>query len=107
MIDISPTILHILGLSPEVTWEGRSLFALNRPDRVFLFAPNQEMVAGYRHGHQKFVYRVARNQAFVYDLANDPAEKHNIADEHSGRGIRGHLAGWLQQQDRRNEKLAR
>ena len=105
MIDIAPTILHILGVPPEMTWEGRSLFDPNRPDRVFLFAPNQDMVAGYREGDYKYVYQIARNKAFVFDLANDPGEKHNKADEQSAAIIRRHLAGWLKRQERNFELL--
>src|SRR5438552_96140 len=73
LIDVAPTILHILGLPPETSWEGRSLFDANRSDQLFLFAPNHEMVAGYRQGHRKFMYQVSRDKAFVYDLISDPA----------------------------------
>jgi len=99
MIDLAPTLLHILGLPLEPSWKGRSLFDPHRPDRVFMFAPNQDMVAGYREGTHKFMYSVTRDRTLVYDLANDPAEKHNLADDYDAKKIRGHLSGWLQQLD--------
>src|SRR5439155_25335449 len=107
LIDVAPTILHILGLPPETSWEGRSLFDANRSDQLFLFAPNHEMVAGYRQGHRKFMYQVSRDKAFAYDLISDPAEKQNLADEHSSRTIRGQLSGWLQQENRRIGEVLR
>ena len=97
MIDLAPTLLHILGLPLEPTWKGRSLFDPHRPERVFMFAPNQEMVAGYREGNHKFMYSVTRDRALVFDLANDPAEKFNISDNYSAKKIRRHLSGWLHQ----------
>jgi len=105
MIDIAPTILHVLGLAPELTWEGRSVFDPNRPGRVYMFAPNLDMVAGYRQDHQKFMYRLSRDKASVYDLANDPGETRNLADGESARAIRSILSGWLRDQERRNKEL--
>jgi lipoteichoic acid synthase len=100
MIDVAPTILHLLGLPPENRWEGRSLFDPHRSERVFLFAPNQEMVAGYREGTRKYIYRMSRKEALVFDLATDPQETMNLADKDTKTLIRRNLAAWLRDRKR-------
>jgi hypothetical protein len=72
-----------------------------------MFAPNEEMVAGYREGNRKFVYNLARNKFYVYDLSTDPEERQNIAEQDPGQGrlIRGQLSGWLKGQELLYEEL--
>ena len=66
-----------------------------------MFAPNQEMVAGFRDGDHKYMYSLARGTAHVYDLISDQAEQINLADATSERRILGEIAGWLKEQHRR------
>ena len=101
LVDLAPTLIHVLGLRAEPTWDGRSLFDPNRSSRVYLFAPNQDMEVGYREGNHKFVYRGGQREPQVFDLATDPAETLNIANEYSVGIMRRELAIWLDQQNRR------
>ena len=95
--DLAPTILHILGLKAHEPWEGRSLFDPNRPKRLFVFAPNQSMTAGYREGDMKYIFRLSRNKASVFNLKDDPGETQDLADAGSGESIRQSLAVWLRE----------
>jgi len=94
IIDVGPTIEHLLSLKPDYMLDGRSLFDPNRSDKVFLFAPSLEMVVGYRTGQTKYMYNAVRNRAEVYNLANDPAERRNISDPSSASAIRAQIP-WI------------
>ncbi|MHB8954496.1 MAG: LTA synthase family protein [Pirellulaceae bacterium] len=107
LIDVAPTIAHILNLPPAVNWQGRSLFAPDRPDRTYFFAPWSDSLYGMRQGNRKLIYNASQNRFEVYDLANDPEETTNLAaqwqefvDEGQNR-----LASWLQYQNRLFDKL--
>jgi arylsulfatase A-like enzyme len=105
VIDIGPTILHMLGLPRLPSVDGRSLFDPYRPERLFMFSPNFRMQAGYREGRRKYIHDTVRGESAVFDLDQDPGELHNIATEAEATLIKRHLAGWLAQQRRRNEPL--
>lgn len=105
LIDVGPTIIDALGFAPEERWGGRSLFDPNRAATVFMFAPNQEMVAGYRKDNHKFIYYPARGVARVFDLKSDPFEKVDLGDSSSTAKIRDYLAGWLSKQTEIWEEL--
>lgn len=99
--DVAPTILHLIGAPPEPSWDGRSLFDPNRPRRVMLYSTNEELAVGFREGSRKYSYLITRSQPFVFELADDPGETRNIADENSADYVRRHVAGWMQEQKRR------
>jgi len=104
--DVAPTVLHVLGYPPDQSWDGRSLFDPNRPQRIMLFAPNQDMVVGFREGNRKYVYQLARGRHAVFDLSADPGETRNVADSRSATYTRRHVAGWMQEQSRRLKAIS-
>ena len=105
IIDIGPTILHVLGLRQEPDVDGRSLFDPHRSERVFLFSPNYRMMAGYREGQQKFIFDLVRGESALFDLERDPGEEHNAVDPETAALGKRRLAGWLAQQRRRNQSI--
>jgi lipoteichoic acid synthase len=79
MIDVSPTIMSLLGLQEPLEWQGESLLAERKNKRVYFFAPWSDYLFGYREGHQKYIYNATRNTTEIYDLSEDPEEQENLA----------------------------
>ncbi|HEX6737877.1 MAG TPA: sulfatase [Vicinamibacteria bacterium] len=97
-VDVSPTVLDILGLTAPAEWEGRSLFARERPPRVYFYAANDHYLLGVREGDLKYVYDATRGRDELYDLARDPDERRNLAaaQPEACRRLRQRLAAWKQ-----------
>ncbi len=84
-LDVVPTLIDLLGF--KVTggrYPGRSLLAPPKEDRTLFFSCFDE----YRclasiQGTEKYIYFFGNQPEEVYDLASDPLEKNNIADEQS------------------------
>lgn len=104
--DIAPTIAHVLGIQPPTVWGGRSLFATQRSEQVFMFSTNQEMTVGYRQGDRKFVYETARDRAMIFDERQTPPDTHDLARPGDRELVRRRIAGWLIAQDATNTGLA-
>ncbi len=79
MIDVSPTIMSLLGLQEPVEWQGESLLAERKNKRAYFFAPWSDYLFGYREGHQKYIYNATKNITEIYDLSEDPEEQENLA----------------------------
>ena len=80
-LDLAPTILGLVGLDAPCTMKGRNLMADNRP-RIALFGGRPpKFQLGLADGKWKFIWE-DREQTMLFDLEADPAEEHNLADEH-------------------------
>ncbi|MFC2016999.1 sulfatase-like hydrolase/transferase [Chloroflexota bacterium] len=90
-IDIPPTILHLFGLEPEVSFEGYSLLlGEDYPEReCFGEAIDQRSQRGgdidkdiyfCREKDLKIIYRADIDRWEMYDLKEDPNEMNNIID---------------------------
>lgn len=95
-IDLAPTLLALCGATPSqhVAFDGISLLPLltegvpseTWPDRTLFFqwhrgdAPEAFKNAAVRSQRWKLV-----NGEELYDMAEDPGEAHNVADEHPGQ----------------------
>lgn len=95
-VDVNPTVLDILGIPPPPSWEGRSVFAPDRPPRAYFYAANDDYLLGLREGSFKYVYNVTRGREELYDLVRDPDEQTNVAGVYPGRCrvFRQRLAAW-------------
>lgn len=95
-VDVAPTVLDVLGLAPPAEWEGRSLFAEDRPPRAYFYAANDHYLLGVREGDLKYVYDASRGRDQLFDLARDPDERENVAAAHPEvcRRLRQRLAAW-------------
>ena len=84
-LDVLPTLFDLLGY--KVTgghYPGISLLSPPEEERTLFFSCFDE----YRclasiHGTEKYIYFFGNQPEEVYDLASDPLETHNIADEQS------------------------
>lgn len=95
-IDLSPTIADIMGIPPAPTWQGRSLFAPDRPPRTYFYAVNQDYLLGVREENFKYVYNATRGREELFDLAADPDEQKNLAanDPERCTRLRKRLVAW-------------
>lgn len=88
-LDIPPTIVHLLGLDPVMTFEGCSLLPLEKypekgafgeaVDKHGSFEKGEEKeVHYYREGDLKIIYRERDDAWELFDLGTDPEETRNI-----------------------------
>lgn len=110
LVDVAPTILDVLGQTklPD-NWQGRSLFAEGRSNRVYFCAPWSDFLFGYRDGAKKLIYNATKNTFEVFDLSTDPTEAKNIANDESAfvRAGREYMAAWVQYQAKFYERAFR
>jgi len=94
--DLNATVADLLGVAPAASWEGRSLFAPERPPRTYFYAANDQYLLGVREEQWKYIYNVTRGREELYDLGKDPDEQQNVAALHAEicRRLRQRLAAW-------------
>ena len=95
--DVAPTILDLLDIPAPKTWQGLSLFSQERYNGVLFFAPWKGFQIGFREGTKKYIYNAHSEQSWLFDLANDPNEQHNLAGEFPAEMERAKLimAEWV------------
>jgi lipoteichoic acid synthase len=97
-IDVPPTILALLGLPAPPDWQGRSLFSTTRSGRAYLFANRTDYTFGFVEHDTKLIYYPVAKRYHIFDLARDPSEKHDLADDPQYREWRlsglARLAAW-------------
>ena len=93
LVDVLPTVLEVIGLDPAVGVDGRSLMPLVRGettthrDVVMLSEATWQACRGVRTAEWKLVKYLqstiyGRDGVELYDLAEDPSEQSNVADQH-------------------------
>ena len=91
LVDLKPTILGLAGVEPEADLEGRDLRTswlnpaeFETPRWLFLASPHTKDVeaAAVVRGDLKYIDRLPwrRARPALYDLSEDPDEKHNLAE---------------------------
>ncbi len=103
--DLAPTVLDVLGLPPPKEWDGRSLFAAERPPRTYLFAAAWgQYLLGVREEDWKYIYDARGGREELYDLSTDRDEQKNLAASQTERAcrLRQRLAAWLQVEQSRH-----
>jgi choline-sulfatase len=107
LIDIAPTIAALFGVPPAASWQGRSLLpALAgkplEPRPAFselLPAPEWDHEAKAMvtaDGKHHVYYRISDSKWEIYDLANDPDERVNIAGGARGKELERALVAWIE-----------
>ena len=95
LVDTAPTILDLLGLPAPRDYQGASL--LDSSPRMALFYTDYSLgFLGLRDGRWKFAYELESGRARLFDLANDPDERTNLAGQEPDRvkAYREHLKSW-------------
>jgi phosphoglycerol transferase MdoB-like AlkP superfamily enzyme len=82
LIDTAPTILDLLGLPADASYQGAT--ALTADSRMaFFFADYSMRLVGLRDGHMKYIYELDSRRSQLFDLDRDPQELHDIAAGHA------------------------
>lgn len=113
LVDVVPTLLGLLGFEASPGMRGTNLGPwLARPPAAegslppaFAEVGDKRMIA---LGHEKLVCDLNWGYCALYDLARDPLETHNVADERAERLriLRAELDDWLDANVRRTSRLA-
>ena len=95
LVDASPTILDLLGLSRPAEYQGRSL--LEDQSQMALFATEYSLgFLGLRDAQWKVIYELESGHSWLFDVCVDPDERQNLADRYPERvaEYRQHLLRW-------------
>ena len=97
-VDISPTILDLLGMAPAPSWQGHSLLDPNRPQRVYCYGALDSYIYGVRQDNWKYICNATTGQEELYDLSADPLEKNDVAKNNPdlAKRLRQRLAAWIE-----------
>jgi phosphoglycerol transferase MdoB-like AlkP superfamily enzyme len=108
-VDIFPTVLDLLGYKIEGgKYPGRSLLAPPDKDRtVFMSCFDDYRCLASVKGDEKYIYFFGNQPDEVYDLSEDPRERHDIADEQSSAELqkkRSQVLNWYSRVNATYEK---
>jgi lipoteichoic acid synthase len=107
MVDVAPTIFHLINQSAPEAWQGSSLFSKNHKNSAYFFCPWSDYLFGARSGDYKYIYDALNNETEIYDLKKDPEEKDNLASKRPDIADKSFkkVAAWAQYQDKFVKKL--
>ena len=108
-VDIFPTVLDLLGYKVEGgEYPGRSLLAPPDRDRtVFMSCFDDYRCLASVKGDEKYIYFFGNQPDEVYNLSEDPRERHDIADEQSSAELqkkRSQVLNWYSRVNATYEK---
>jgi arylsulfatase A-like enzyme len=99
LVDLMPTVLDLLGVPAPPGREGRSL--LTGPERLALFCTDYSLgLLGLRDGRWKMIHELDTGRSRLFDLENDPGERHDLSADHPDRveTYEHHLRAWASAQ---------
>jgi arylsulfatase A-like enzyme len=105
LIDTAPTVLDLLGIPAPDGYQGRSL--LDGQTRMALFCTDYTLgYLGLRDGRWKLIHELESGRSRLFDLTDDPVERHDVSMEHPERtaAYREHLLRWAAAQKYRITK---
>ena len=107
LIDIAPTIAHVLGIKISDACEGRSLFSERTNGRTFFICPYSDFLFGTRTQNWKYIYNATINTSELYDLKSDPGELNNLVKQFPEIVRREYemIGGWVQFHNKRLAEL--
>ena len=82
LIDTAPTVLDLLGLPQEPTYQGRSALGPSA-GMAFFLADYSLGLLGLRDGRLKCLLEIESGRARLFDVVSDPRETHDVAVDHS------------------------
>jgi len=96
-IDIAPTLLDALAIPAPAEWQGRSLLRTDTGEPAYFMSVGNEVTLGLRDGRYKYHYYVDTEREELFDLANDPQELEDLADEQPQKcaAYRRRIGGWV------------
>ena len=99
-VDLSPTVLDLLGYDAPGSFQGRSMFAVDRPPRAYFYGAMDSYLLGVRENQWKYVFNATRGGDELYDLFADPTEQKNLAraNEAECKRFRQRLSAWVDYQ---------
>ena len=81
LVDVTPTVLDLLGLKGAPDYQGTSL--LEPGDRAALFFTGYSLpLTGVRDGKWKLITELNSSRPKLFDLNTDPGETRNLAGQH-------------------------
>ena len=86
--DIVPTLLEMAGLTPDERVGGQSL--LNLPPERIIFGETRTSVFA-TDGRYKYIYYLDGGIEHLFDLVNDPDDRHNVAADTAVADIKNQL----------------
>lgn len=100
-VDLNPTLLHLLGITPPSGWQGVSLFSPDHPGRVYMMADRSGYLFGMTDGRFKYIHHLSGGFERLYDLFEDPQEQRDVSLEHSAlrTEMRARVSAFLHAED--------
>ena len=97
-VDFAPTMAALLGLPRAPSWQGQDLLSQHfEPRPSLLFGRSSFATNGIVDGNYKYIEYVGGAERYLYDLALDPHEQHNLveADPIKADAYRALASRWL------------
>ncbi|MBX3411081.1 MAG: LTA synthase family protein [Pirellulales bacterium] len=84
-IDLPATLLGLLDVPAPNSWQGRDILHDRPLPRAYFFSTGNEVLLGLREGDLKYHYHVSGGYEELFDLARDPQELTNVAEQFPGK----------------------
>lgn len=101
-VDLSPTLLDLVGVASPEGWMGHSLLqpGLVGERRAYFFGMRNDYIFGVREGPFKYIYNSTQGTNELFNLEKDPTEQHNLSpgEPELRRRLHQLLGAWIASQ---------